>query len=137
MNVVIRGMVIGRQGHKNICVRCANRRRIAVGKIDAAVGQPDVVDNIVDFARRNLLPNRLLDLIAKVGGLLNAHSGRSTHVKLEGAAVHAGEEVLAQPWDQNCQRAKTAREEYNQENPPVLETPLQQPAIGHTKSLKG
>ena len=103
VNVVVRGMVIGGQGHKDVGVRCPDRRGIAVREIDAAVGQADVVDDALRLRRRNLLSNRLLNQIAKVGGLFNAHSRRSTQMKLESAAVYAGEEVLAQPGNQNCQ----------------------------------
>ena len=116
VNVVVRGMVIGGQSHKNVGIRCSDWSRIAVGEIDAAVGQTYVVNDALDFACWNLLSNRLLDLIAKVGGFFNAHSRGRSQMKFESAAVHAGKEVPAQPRDQNCQRAKTAREERNQEN---------------------
>src|SRR5260370_36976011 len=85
---------------------------------------------------RYLLSNRLLDLITKVGGFFNAHSCRSPQMKLESAAVYAGEEVPAQPRDQDCQRAKADREERNQKNPPVMEASFQHAAIGGTKPLK-
>ena len=137
MNVVVRGMVIGGQVHKNVGIRCANRRRIAIGEIDAAIGQAYVVNDALDFARRNLLPNRLLDQITEVGGFFNAHSGGSSQMKLESAAVHAGEEVPAQPRNQNCKRAEAAREERNQESTPVMEANLQQSAIAVTKSFEG
>src|SRR5712671_5191140 len=57
-------------------------------------------------------------------------------MKFETPTVHAGEEVLAQPRNENCQRGKTEHEERNQENTPVLERCLQQPAITHTESLE-
>src|SRR4029077_15338248 len=66
VNVVIRGMVLGGKSHKNVGVRCADRSRITVRKIDAAVGQTDVVNNIDDFAGGNLPSNRPLDQIAEV-----------------------------------------------------------------------
>src|SRR6202521_3943964 len=122
MNVVVGGMVLDGQRHKNVSVRTANRRRIAVGEIDTTVGQANVVNDVLNFARRNLASNRLLDLIAKVGGFFNAHSGGSTHMKLERAGINAGEEVAAQPGNQNYQRSETAGKERNQENPPVMET---------------
>ena len=50
MNVIVRRMVIGGQRHKNVGVRRANRRRIAVGEIDAAVRQANVVDDALDSA---------------------------------------------------------------------------------------
>jgi hypothetical protein len=75
----------------------ANWGRIAVRQIDATIGQTYAVYDVMDFARRNLPPNRPLDLIAKVGGFFDAHSGGSSKMKLERAAVDAGEEVLAKP----------------------------------------
>ena len=70
MNVVVRGMVLGGKRHQNVRVRCADRSGIAVGKIDAAVGQTDVVNDAVNFVCRNLLPNRLLDQVAKIARFL-------------------------------------------------------------------
>src|SRR5258708_30588634 len=118
-------VMIGGQGHENIGVRAPNRSRIAVGKIDATVGQANVVNDVMDFSRRNLLSNRLLDLIAKIGRFFNAHASGSTQMKLESPAVYAGEEVPAQPRKQNRQRAKAAGEECDQENSPVTEAELQ------------
>src|ERR1700730_9088604 len=137
VNVVIRGMVLGGEGHQNVGVRCADRSRIAVRKIDAAVRQAYVVNHVVDFACRNLPSNRQLDLIAKVGGFLDAHSGWRTQMKLERAAVHTRKEGPAEPRTQNRERAKAAREERNQESAPVVEANLQQAAIAVTKSLEG
>src|SRR6266852_5096822 len=58
-------------------------------------------------------------------------------MKFESAAVHAGEEVAAQPRDQNCQRTQATRNERNQENPPVMKTALKHPTIAQTESLEG
>ncbi len=57
-------------------------------------------------------------------------------MKLERAAVHAGEEIPSQPGDQNCQRTKRAREEHNQEHSPVVERSFEQAAIAPTKSFE-
>src|SRR5437870_9262915 len=130
-------MVIGRQSDENVGVRCPNRGGITVGKIDAAVGQTYVVDDVVDFTSRNLLSNHLLDLITKIRRFFNAHSGGSTEMKFERAAVYAGEKVAAQPRDQNRQREKTAREEHRQENSPVMETKLKKPAVALSEFLEG
>src|SRR3984885_13114392 len=58
-------------------------------------------------------------------------------MKFETAAVHTGEEVLAQPRNQNCQRAKAEGEERNQEGTPVIETELNQAVIPLTEAFKG
>src|ERR1700733_7358763 len=130
-------MVICGQVYKNVGIRRSHWRRIAIRKINAAVGQAYIVNDALDFGCWNLLSNRAFDQITEVGGLLNAHSSGSTHVEFESAAVYAGEEVPAQPGNQNCQRGNAAHEERSQENTPVLETALQQPTIEMTKSLEG
>jgi hypothetical protein len=118
-------MMIGGYGHHNVGIRCPDWGRITVREIDPAIGQTYVVNDVLNFACRYLPSDRLLDLVAKVGRFFNAHSGRSTQMKLESAAVHAGEEVPAQPGNQNYKRAQTTREERNQEDAPVMETYLQ------------
>src|ERR1700735_1107047 len=129
-------MTFGGQGHHNIGIRCPDWGRIAIREIDAAVGQTNIVDDVLDFAGWYLPSDRLLDLIAKVGRLFNAHSSGSTHMELESTAVHAGEEVPAQPGDQDYERTKTTREECNQEDAPMMETYLQQSAITAVKPLE-
>jgi hypothetical protein len=58
-------------------------------------------------------------------------------MKLESAAVNAGEEVAAQPGNQNREGAETERKERDQESAPVMERNLQQAAIALTKAFKG
>src|SRR5258706_7157617 len=130
-------MVFGGESHKNVRIRRSNRRRVAGGEIDAAIGQAYVVDNTLDLGCRYLLSNRLLDLIAKVGRLFNAHSRGSAHVKFESTAVHTGKEVPAQPGNKNDQGAEAKHEKGNQENTPVMQTSFQQAAIAAVKSLEG
>src|SRR5207253_10876367 len=65
--------------------------------IDAAVGQAYVVNDALDLAGGNLVTDRLLDQIAKIGGFLDAHSRGRTQMQLERAAVDAGKEIPAEP----------------------------------------
>src|ERR1700687_6239607 len=133
VNVVGGRMMLDGQTHKNVGVRAAHRRGIAVGEIDTAVGQANVVNHVLNFTRGDLAANRPLDLIAKVGGLFNAHSGGSTHMKLERSGINAGKEVAAQPGNQEYQRSEAAGKECDQEITPVMETNFQQSAITLTK----
>src|SRR5437868_11807276 len=130
-------MMLNRQCHHNVGVRCTDWRGIAVGEIDTAIGESNVVNDVLNLARRNLSANRPLHLIAKVGRFFNAHSGGSAHMQLEGAGVNAGKEVPAQPWDQNCQRGKRTREEGDEESAPMMETDFQQATIALTESFEG
>ena len=130
-------MVIRGQTHKNVSVRRPHRGRIAVRKIDAAIGQTYVVNDALHLFGRNLPPNGLLDLVTKVGGFFNSHSGGSSEMKFEGASVHTGEEIAPQPGDQNGQRAEAAGEEHNQECTPMLEASLQQTPIALAEFFEG
>src|SRR5271168_746100 len=135
--LVISGMVIRGKSYKNVGIGRADWSRVAVREIDAAVGQTYVVNNVVDFPCRNLLSNRLFDLVAEVGGFFDAHSGGRTQMKLERTAVNAGKEVAAQPGKQNRERAQAGREERDQESTPMMEANLQQAAIAVTKPFEG
>ena len=136
MNVVIRRMVFDGQCHKNVGIRSAHRRGIAVGKVDAAVGEAYVVDHVLDLACRNLFPNCPLNLIAEVCRLFNTHSRRRMHVQFERAAVHARKEVLAEPRNQHHKRADTKHEERSQKDSPVMKANTEQAAKAMTKLLK-
>src|SRR3981189_3562258 len=129
MHVIVRRMVLGGEGHKYVGVRRSNRSRIDIRKIDAAVGQSYVVNNAWALRCRNLLSNRLLDLIAQVSRFFDAHSGWSPHMQFESAAIYAGKEVPSQPGNQNRKRAETTRKEHNKENPAVAKTNFQRAEI--------
>src|SRR5260370_7105127 len=102
--------------------------------MDPAVGQANIVNDVLNLARRNLRSNRLLDLIAKVGRFFDTHSGGSAHMKFETAGVNAGEEVAAQPGNQNYQRSETAGKERNHKDTPMIETNFHQSTIALPKS---
>ena len=135
-NIVVRRMGLGLQRYQNVGIGTAHRSGIAVREIYATIGQANVVDDALHFGRRNLLSNRLLDLIAEVGGLLNTHSRGSAHVKLERATIHAGKEIPAKPRNQHNQRADAENEERNQKDGPVMEADFQQTAKAVTKLLE-
>ncbi len=62
VNVLVGGPMLLRQRDQDVGVVGADGRRSAVGQIDAAVGQADVVDDAVNFFVRNLLADRPLDV---------------------------------------------------------------------------
>src|SRR5438552_17769216 len=70
---------------------------IAVGKIDAAVRQSDIVDNACNLIGRNLLAIETLDAVRETCGLLNARAGASTDMQFELTRVNFEEEVTTQP----------------------------------------
>src|ERR1700746_2180175 len=65
VNVLSRLVMVDRERHKNIGVRGAYGSRVVVGRIDAAVGKPDIVNDIGDLAWGQLLSDGLLDEVAE------------------------------------------------------------------------
>src|ERR1700733_1196199 len=57
-------------------------------------------------------------------------------MKLESPTVNIGEEIPAQPRDQDCQRSETNGEERNQERESVMEADCQYVAIAAAKFLE-
>src|SRR5437868_11730161 len=73
----------------------------AVGSIDGAEGQTDVVQNRDQLVLRNLLAQRLLDFIAKTSCFFDARSRARAQMQTEDSSVDAGEEILAEKEDQS------------------------------------
>src|SRR4030081_2820635 len=100
-------MVVLAERHQNIRIGGADSSCAAVGRIDAAVGQSDVVNNVGDFARRQLLPDRSLDETREPGSVCEAVAGGGAHGEIEGAAIDGGEEISSQPGNEQSQRTET------------------------------
>jgi hypothetical protein len=66
-----------------------------VHEIDAAEGQPDVVENGVRLECRDVTADGFFDEIDQPCGLLDARTGLGTQMEDELTAIGAGEEVLA------------------------------------------
>ena len=52
------------QAHEDLGIAGTDHARVAVGLVDAGVGQPDVVQNGLQLPRRDLLAQECLNLIA-------------------------------------------------------------------------
>jgi hypothetical protein len=68
--------------------------------VHGAVGQADVIENVVQFGGGDLVADVGFDQVAQPGGFFNAAPGGSAYVQNELAAIGAGKEILAQPGDQ-------------------------------------
>ncbi len=65
-------MVVNAERHQDIRIRGTHGSSIQIGRVDAAVRQADIVDNVGDLARRKLSPNRSLDKITEASGLFDS-----------------------------------------------------------------
>jgi hypothetical protein len=133
--------VLLREVDENIGIARADRRRGAVGQVDAAVGQAQIVHDGGDLARFDGLAERLLHLVAKNRGLLDARPRGGAQVQLELPGVDAREEILAQAGH----RADRKREESGcghgeqedaGEHQPAVDGEAQEIAITVTRALE-
>ena len=84
------------QGYQHIGICGADRAAIAVGHVDAAVRQPDVIDDIVHLAGRDDLADGLLSKIAQTRRLLDPGSRRGADMHENLTRIDGGEKVLAE-----------------------------------------
>ena len=99
------------QGYQHIGICGADRAAIAVGHVDAAVRQPDVVDDIVHLAGRDDLADGLLNKIAQTGSLLDPGARRGADMHENLAGIDGWEEVLAE------ERRQSEGQEHAREEP--------------------
>src|SRR5581483_3273305 len=113
------------EADKNIGIGRANRRRVALGEIDPAIGQADVVNDARDLLRRNVRADGTVDQVAQACGLFDSRTGARAQVQLELAAIHGWEEISAQPRDQYRERHNAESEKCQQEETIRLQATVQ------------
>jgi hypothetical protein len=112
----------------------ANGRRRAVGEVDAAVRQADVVDDRAEMRARDALADDVLHAIAEGRRLLDARARRCAQVQAELAAVHRREEVGAHPGREAERR--TAEQQHGGHEPAAArDDGFEQPAIGDADAV--
>src|SRR5579859_2420399 len=104
-------MVVLVESDEDLCVAGADNAGVAVGQVDAGVGQTDVVQYVHNLPRGKILMEVLLDLVAEASRLFDAKAGAAAHVKADEAGINRGEEILAKDEDPaerkdaECQKA--------------------------------
>ena len=134
-NIICRAMMLFVQRDQDVGVARANRSRVAIGVIDGAIGQADIVHYVADFRGWNGLADGGLDLVAKPGRLLNAGTSLGPHMEDELPAVGIGEKVLAEPGNEDETAETDEQKEGDEENAPVHQAGEQQ-LVGQTNSLE-
>ncbi len=67
----------------------------AIGKVDAAVGQPDIIDVGCQFLFGNNLAQCLINLVSNQRSIFYPRSGRGAHMQFDLTGVDRGEEIPA------------------------------------------
>src|SRR6266571_1086768 len=99
---------------KNLRVGRSDGAGVAVGQVNAAVGQANVVQDGRDLVFGNRFADDSIDLIGKARGFLDAQAGARAHVQADLAGVDFWKEVAPEHADQqereNAETEKTGGE---------------------------
>src|SRR5216684_1908829 len=127
--------MLRRERHYDIRILGPNRSRIAVGKIDAAVGQANVINDAGKLLRRYLLADFIFHLVTQSSRFFNARSGWGAQVQREFATIYRWEKILSQPRDQS-QGKDAGQKKAGNKDAAVINKCLEQPAICVPDTLK-
>ena len=113
---------------------------VAIGQIDAAGRQADVVQNSAELRSRDYSSNDVFGAACDARGFLDARAGLRPKMKTELAGIHGGKEVLTQPGDKQ-QAGQAKSKQARGEQFAVIEAELQEAGIAAAKrfesALKG
>ena len=101
MHILVGGLMMLCQRHQYVRIARAYRRRRAVGQVNAAVGQPDVVDDARHLVGWYLLTNGLLHQIAQARRFFDPRTRPGPKVQFELTAIHSREKILPKPGNQD------------------------------------
>src|SRR4029077_6077193 len=135
VHILSGGAVLLRQLNQNIGVSRPYGRRGAVGKIEAAVRQSDIVNHTDNFGRRNLLADHGVHPVAERGRFFDARACGRAHVKLEFATVHGREKVLPHEREQG-KREYAGGQKADRKRGPVADAALKQAMVAAAEALE-
>ena len=92
--------------NQNLAVGRTERHAIGERQIVAAVGQPDVVENVGQLLARDDAPNGFLHSGESLLGFFNARAAGAADVQADLPGVHLREEIRA---DQRIKQARRSR----------------------------
>src|ERR1700736_2368489 len=123
------------KGDQDLRIEITHGFAVAIGQIDSARGQADVIEDAAQFRRWNHLPNHVLRLAGDTSRLLDASAGLGAQMEAQLAGIDRGKEVLTQMSDERktpqAEDQKTAGEER-----PVIQTELQQVRVTSLDGVK-
>src|SRR5439155_14329887 len=123
------------EGHEDVYVGRANETGCAVNEIDGAVRQTDVVENVVQFLRRNNTADRVFDEIGKARGFFNTRTDLNTHIKDKLPTIGIGKKVFTQPGHEGP-GTKTQQKKHEDKYEPPMNQGHKQALVAVAQTLK-
>src|SRR3569833_4000706 len=123
------------EGDQDVAIHAANGAGVAVREVDARDRQADVVDQALNIARGNHLAHGSLDVIDEHCRFLYAHSGRTSDMQLDLAAVDLRKEIPAEKRiDEH--RGGRGTQEHHCEGPAMPESHRQEGLVATANDLE-
>src|SRR5882724_196908 len=123
------------QLNQDFRIGAPDRARVAVGKIYAAVGQADVVEDRSQFVFWNGFADHGIDLVGETCGFFDTETRTGPHMQTDLTGVDFGKEIAAKNADE--QKGETAkRKKTYGEEPGRMERSAQSPPISLAETLK-
>ena len=129
-------VVFGFERDQDVAVADAEGRAVAEGEVEAAVGHADVVDDVLDFARRNDLADFVFDFGEDLLGLLDARAGGGAGVQAHGAGIHGREEIAADQRSQAQASRPTNRKNAPSTGSAMIQAPVEQRSCRRRASVR-
>src|SRR4029077_1175604 len=135
LHIICRGAVLFSEGHQNVGVARSDEARCAVHKIDGAVGQSDVIQNVVDIVLGNLAPYRALDEVAQLRCLLDPRATLGAQMEDELTVVGVRKKILTEPrHKEECRR--TGQQKRRDEQGSAPHNRREKAVVGIPKALE-
>jgi hypothetical protein len=100
--------------NQDVAVRGTHRSSIIVRHVDAAIGNPKVIDNPLQLVGGYNLADHLFDLIHRASSFFDAGTGFHPNVHIECSGINRGEEILPEKREQNHGTHRKAKHNCNE-----------------------
>ena len=135
VDIAARRLVAFLQRDHDFAVGRTHHAGIAVGQVDARIGQAEIVEDGFELPGGNDRADEGVDLVGESRGLLDARAGWGAHVQADGSAVDRGKEILAEREDQP-QRPQAEGEEADAEGAAMGQQHAEQDDIDRPQPLE-
>src|SRR5579863_4835659 len=131
-----RWMMPGLKRYQDLGVEVADRFAVAVGEVDSACRQADIVENTSQLGSRNDAADHVFGFAGNARGFFDSSAGRSPQMKTQLSGVDRGEEVLPQPGDDQRNARDAEYEEASHKHFAVIQAKLKQIGVASAQRLK-
>src|SRR6266702_241499 len=124
------------QRDHDVRVGCSGHAAVAIAQVDARDRQANIVDDALEFPRRDSTANRVLDMINQDRSLFDPCPGMRAHVQSKDPGINARKEIPSQEGDQTQRGYAKAQEERGEKQAPA-QNQAEQMVVTLAETLEG